>query len=1394
MTTAYEAGVRQQSVLGMTQHSLQWSSFIPYHVAAELAADPESPLTGRERRVASVALFADINGFTAISEALGAGERGGGEALTGILNSYFTPIIALIQSYGGIVAKFGGDSLTAFFPHEPGERAAVARRATACALAIQGQVARYRDIEAAGRVFTLRMRVGLAAGDLLCTVVGDPETRLESIVAGGVLDLAAEAEAAAAPGEVVIHRALMAELGHVRVEPRDSSITAATYFAVLRSAEIPDPAPLDPLPPLPEAAVRRIAAFLPPTIARRLGDGEASFVGEHRGVAVLFIAFDGLDYDGDPAVGAKLQQYLGQVFAVVRRYGGYVNKVDMGDKGSKALILFGAPVAHEDDAERVMQCALELRALTERGAFLPEGPLQSDELPGVAPARQLSAIAVRMGVTTGSVFSGQVGSASRQEYTVIGDAVNLAARLMQAAGPGQILVAGPARRAAGPRFSWAGQAELRVKGRAATVVAAVLAGAGAAPAGGQQAQRAMVGRMAELAELRERAEMALRGRGQVVAISGEAGIGKSTLALASLGDAEAVGFRCLTGECVSYRSASSYLVWRPVLRGLLGLDAAWTGERQLRHLEQQLGALDQRLAQRLPLLGPLLGLAIAESELTAGLEGEARKTATETLVCDLMALAAGPVAIVLEGCDWIDPLARDLLLAVARRIVGLPVLIILTFRGAPDEREDWIAPMRGGGLHHMTELALRELPGPEVEALVAATVARHFGPDAVAPLALVELVASRAQGNPLFVEELLALVHDRGVDLADAEAVAGLELPDSLHSLVLSRIDRLDEGAQTALKVASVIGQEFSPRWLAGVHPPLAEGARLDRQLETLRRSDLAVLERASPEPSYMFRHVITRDVAYTSLARATRSGLHERAGAYIERAYAGELERHLDLLAYHYGLSDNQIKQREYFYRAGLAAQLAFAAEAAASFYERLLPLLHRGERSAVLLRLGEVLRHCGRWDEAEARFREALDLAPDHATAGRARLALGALETRRGEYGAARQWLAQSRNDFAAARERGGDGEALEQLGMVAWYTGDYDTALTLLEQALALGGAGDPRRAAQMLNNVGLVYWARHELGRALDCFERSLRMATEAGNRQHAGVAVGNIGNVHLDRGDYGKALDCYLQKLQSALDIGDRMELGICIGNIGAIYEGQGEYARATICFSRSLELALDLGDQLGVGVALWNLGTAAMGEGRLDESEALFERSAALLGAIDATYELCACKASQAELASRRGAHAAAMALLSEALVLAEASGHADTALRCKLLSAECGRALGWQRPGDAATVVARLFSECTSDKERAAVHYTLARVDGARADDRAAAARLYRELHMRTPDAEFRRRYLALMGVALPQPAPLPPLPIAVLEPHVDQAAILGRVADLIDDLCAPVAVAQAA
>ena len=1354
------------------QSFVPWGSFVPYHIASELGANPVAELVGAERRLPAIALFADISGFTTLSEAL-AGGPAGAEELTGILNAYFTPIIALIQSYGGIIGKFGGDSLTAFFPIEAGIDHPTPRRAVACALALQASSSRYAALETSSGSFTLAMRVGLADGSVYCTVVGDPASRLEPIIAGSVLKRAAAAEAAAAPAEVVVPASMLASLGWARTAPRGERDGMA-FHAVLRSADIPNPNPLAPLPPFSEAAVRRIGAFLPPTIAQRLHAGRLAFIGEHRAVTSLFVGFSGFDYD-DPAVGAALHPYLAQIFAIVQRYDGYVNKVDMGDKGSTLLILFGAPVSHEDDTARALQCALDLREMQNAKCKMQTPASENDSAPtaqavsmesgSAAPAdADILRFAFCIGIASGFVFSGQVGSTLRQEYTVIGDAVNLACRLMQAAAPGEILAADDTARLGNGGFHWAEPRTLQLRGRSGAVAAHPLVAARAVPEPNTaNAPAHLLGRSLELAFLQERLELALEGRGQVVSLGGSAGVGKSALA-AALGEAAQLrGAAWLSGECVSYRTASPYLVWRPILRGLLGLADSAPPEAQAKLVVARLAAIDARLPPLLPLLGHMLGLSVPESELTIGMEAAARKAATEALVGELLTAAASeqPLLILIENCQWIDALSRDLLLALARRCASLPLLLLLAYRGAPEAREEWAAPLRAAQLPHFGELRLGDLEPADAAALVELVYRRRNSRGAPSE-ALVEQVLARTQGNPLFIVELLGMLHERGPD-AERAAAEGMELPDTLHRLVLSRIDRLGESARTVLKVASVVGQEFSANWLVGVYPALGLSEALDRPLDELRRSELAILGHGGVEPAYSFRHVITREVAYESLSTVLRTDLHARVGGYIEARYAADLDPFLDLLAHHYSMSDNRAKQREYLLRAGIAAQAAFANEAAVSFYERLLPLLAEREQSDVLLRLGQVLRHIGRWDAAERQFRAALRLAHDQLGAARCRLEQGDLLRRRGDP-SAQEWLEAARRSFVAANNAPGISEAERQLGLMALAQGDYPRALNAFEQAIKPGSdAADPNRTSLLLVNLGAVFYTTGDLARALDCFERSLRLAAQAGNRQRVGVAVGNLGGIYHVRGDYSKALDCYTQKLHCALEIGDRLEMCISIGNLGHIYEDQGEFARATSCYLRSLELALELGDRMGVGMALLGLGTVAIAEGELAHSEALVGQAEVVFAAMEATYELADGRVLRAELAARSGANGLARALLLEAGELAEAAGNDEAAGRCALLALQLDHKRGALSDDMAVALLRERLELLTNDERRAELLLALVRIDGTQAAARAAAAGLYRALHMATAKLAYRRAYLELMGVALPSPPPLPAPPAPV-------------------------------
>ena len=1340
-------------------HSV-WQSYLPYQVARDLVDHPHADPVGREQRLEAVVLFADISGFTAISEALGATGKAGAEELTLILNSYFEPMIDLIHSYGGSVGKFGGDAMTAFFPYTPATRSAVIPRAVQCAVEMQGRMGDYAAIRTRAGTYGLTMNAGLAAGPILITIVGDPAVRLEYVIAGSALDRCADAEHCADAGEVIVHRTLADAGGDIEyVEKR------APFDRVASLHGRQETAPLAPLDALSPALAKTFSAYLHPTIAQLIRDGQSSFINAHRKVTVLFANFAGFDYDADSGAGAKLQAYLLQVIRIVHRYDGHLNKVDMGDKGSKYIALFGAPVAHEDDEERALRCALEL-------VQLPDVPLS-------------------IGVNTGFVYCGQVGSAARQEYTVMGDAVNLAARLMQIARPGQIVVSDATRSTVAEGFTWGPGMSVKVKGKTVPVDAYPLSGLKRQhDLRFQEPHYAlpMVGREAELRAVEVRVERALAGEGQIIGITAEAGMGKSRLAAEIIKLVLERGFTGFGGECLSHGISSSYLVWGNILRGLLAIDPSLTGEEQAARLEDALAAVSPGLASRAPLLGRVLSIPIPENDLTRSLDARLRKALLESLLVETVRYKArvSPLLLVLEDCHWIDPLSNDLLEAVGRGIVDLPVLMLVVYR--PPE----ITAVRPKVTHlrYFCQICLTEFTQREAERLIGLKMVHLFGTLGSVPAGFVERITERAQGNPFYIDEMINLIKDRKLDPNDPQVFQALDLPDSLHSLIISRIDQLAEQAQTTLKVASVIGRLFKATWLWGVYPDLGAPEQVRRQLDQLSRLDITPLNRSDPELEYLFKHIVTREVAYESLSLATRTMLHEQIGLYIERSYADSLDRYIDLLAHHYGRGGNLAKQREYFHKAGSAAQDAYANEIAIDYYRRLLPLLPEAERSGVLLELGKVLQLVGQWSPAEETYRRALQLAReanDTHTRARAELAIGILLRVRGAYAEAMTWLERVRGGFEELDDQKGLAGVLLEIGIVHWSRADYSSALACFQEGLELSTRmGDQRGVYRAVGNQGIVYKSQGDYARALACHQQCYQVATELGDRLGVSVAAGNRGNVYLEQGDYLHALECHSENLGVAQELGYRQGVGIAIGNMGDVYLSQGEYATALACFFHNLRIALELGDRLGVSFAAWNIAKVFLYQGRYAQAGKFLSPAVTLGRILDAPYDLCDYLYTCAELYLLQGQVAAAGVANDEALQIAHQLDHREVQFAGWLLDVRLRAAAGQLDLPAAVAEIERHSGEWTDEAEQAAIRYEIWRLDPRQELACQEAADMYAALFARTPNIEYRQRYQELTAERLPAPPALPPLPELVPLTPVDLAPLLKQVEGLIAELSA--------
>ncbi len=1331
-----------------------WASFVPHYLAKTLIEHPAAKSLGQEQRFEAAVLFSDIAGFTVISEALMATGRRGSEELTRILNSYFEPMIALIHAHGGIIGRFGGDSISVLFPLAAGGAVQAARQALACAQKMQSRMSNYAALATQAGQFSLAMKAGLAIGPLFCTTVGEPGTRLEYIIAGEALELAAEAEHRAERGQIVAHRSLCEKIEEL------APCKGQDPFGVVDPREIPaQPVPLPRLGQPSSRAAQILAAFIHPSVAERIRDEQISFINEHRKVTVLFVGFGGFDYCGDSQVNPKLQRYFGRVVQVIQRYDGYLNKIDMGDKGSLYLVLFGAPIAHEDDAERALRCALDLRSL------------------GDAP--------VHIGVNTGFVFSGQVGSVLRQEYTVMGDAVNLAARLMQAALPGQILVSEATYQEAGKDFDWRGQEDVQVKGKAREITIFSLRGLRARRSLHLQEidyALPMVGRKAELDLIDGRIGRVLQGKGQIVGICAEAGMGKSRLAAEAIQHAYGRGLSGYGGECLSHGTTTSYLVWRNILRGLFGLTPGANHENQLAMLEAGLARIDQQFLARLPLLAAVVNLSIPENDVTRGMEARLRKESLEALLVACIAHKARqePLLLVLEDCHWIDPLSNDLLETVGRALADLPVLLLVIYRPAEAHGEQPGVKRFG----YFAEIQLTEFNSVEADELIRLKLRQLFGPAAQLPPAIGARITERAQGNPFFIDEMVNLIRDRQLTTDNGEALSSLELPSSLHGLIISRIDQLAEKTKTTLKVASVIGRTFRAAWIWGIYPEAGSPAQVKRQLTELSHLDITPLDKPEPELEYLFKHIITREVAYESLADATRAMLHLQTGRYIEQQYPAEIDRYLDLLAYHYGLSADQQKQRLYFRKAGDAARANYANEAALTYYQRLLPLCQEHEKSEIMLIMGEIWQLTGKWEEAESIFRQALahcEQRGDAPALARCQLALGILLRHKGQFSDALRWLECARNGFES--EPVGDQlvNCLREIGVVAWSQGDLDTALAHFQHCRQLAEASYDRRSTyRAIGNIGIVYQFQGDYDQALAYFKQGYQLAQEIDDRQGMATLIGNMGNIYLERGEYGNAFSCYSSNLNIAIELGDLLGINIAVGNMGIVYWQQGDYESALACQIYNLHIAMQMGDLPGISMALWYLTSIKMRQGDLLAADDLIQRAIRIAQDIDIPYELCDYLYSQAEVHALQGRYTSANQIITEALRLADEVEHLGIRFKGQVLAQKLAVLLGHLSVREAEQVLEKI-TEASKDNwqdesEQALVAYTLWKLEPGRDAHQSLAASLYRALYERIPNIDYKNRYEELTHARLPDPPGLPALPEIVTRNLVSLKALLER------------------
>ncbi|MCP4422136.1 MAG: tetratricopeptide repeat protein [Chloroflexi bacterium] len=1163
------------------------SNYIPIDVRHAASNNQTLP-----EHLQGAALFADISGFTPLTEALALelGPMRGGEELTVHLNHVYNALIAELHRFGGSVISFSGDAITCWLDEDDG------RRAIASALAMQAAMDAFANIQTvSGMIVSLGLKTAVTTGPVRRFTVGDPDYCLVNTMAGRTLERLAAAEHQAERGDLIVDEETAVSLQDIlAIAAWRTDAAAGQRFAVVTGMTLN--VPETPWPDLPDDALNdeTKSAWLLPPVFERLHRGLGEFLAELRPAYALFLRFTGIDYDGDPGAPEKLDIFIREVQRILTRLDGSLLQLTIGDKGSYLYAAFGAPIAHEDDAVRVANTALALKDI-------------AAGLPFLEP--------VQIGVTAGRMRTGAYGSVTRRTYGVLGDAVNLSARLMATAQPGQILVSETAKAVMGDRFVWESLPDMRVKGKTELVTLSRLVGVKKDRLVGllePQYQLPMVGRKAEAALFMEKVTAVTQNSGQVVGVTGEAGMGKSRLTAELIQTARQQGLVAFGGECESYGTTASYLVWRGIWRGFFDLDVSLSVGAQIALLTTRIEQLDAALLPRLPLLGAALNLAIPENDLTQSLDAKVRKASLEEMLTRCLQAHTQPLLLALEDCHWLDDLSRDLIKTISEQIANLPIMLLLVYRPLDSVQEQ---PLPVTQLDHFTEIELAEFSAEETEQLVTLKLEQFFGAETTVPQNLLARITKQAAGNPFYIEEMLNYLHDLGVNIRETAVLDKIDLPTSITALVLSRIDQLNESQQLTIKVASVIGRLFRASMLWGVYPDLPM-ENVQQNLELLSHLELTPMDTPEPELTYLFKHIVTQQVAYDSLLFATRATLHEQIGLHIEHTYADNLPQYLNLLAFHFEHSNNEEKKQTYLIQAGEAAQADYANQAAIVYFTKALPLLTGTDEIDLLLKLGKARELTGDWEGAGEAYETAVSIAAqldDQALLAWGQTALGELWRKRNEYETAADWFVSAQKTFELLDNTAGVGQVLHFAGTLAAQQGNYTLANQRYRQSLAMRQeSGDRENEAQVLNCLGIVALYLGDNERARQYYETALAIQEELGNRWTIGALLNNLGQLAIDSGQYKYAG----QQLERARiiwqEIGERWATTNTLHNLANVARDEEDTKQAMQLYAESVTGWRALDDNWGLAYWLEDMGLFYLTQSAPERVVELMSAAAAL--------------------------------------------------------------------------------------------------------------------------------------------------------------------------------------
>lgn len=1138
-------------------------------------------------------LFIDISGFTDMTSSLMQNGKEGAEVVSAVINNIFTPAIALIQQHGGFIATFAGDAFTAVFPAHIVERELLS--ATTAALGIIKAFQEFGRQDTRFGIYQLSVKTGLALGSVNWQIISTAN-QSAYYFQGEAIDRAAECEHYATIFDLITDEKVKINLfKHAEFTPKSEGFYKLTDFY--------DYADIKPKVNI-QLDLDKICNFVPEVICQMRSRGE------FRDIISCFISFE---------VSADLIAQLTRVMDLCIAYGGYFNKIDFGDKGGVILILFGAPLAREKIFIRSADFMLEVLAIKE--------------------------FVCRAGLTFGTAFTGFVGSIEREEYTALGETVNLSARLMMHAPSRGIFLDSRMAAECEKEYRINNLGNFKFKGFSTELPVFSLIGKKADNSSQiDNYEQNIIGRTRELSEIRQKIDEFISNKTPAtIIVEGLAGIGKSRIVQAVRHEYFAkkdskINWIILPCDEILKKSFNPLIHY---LKDFFQIDDMNSKEKIAQDFDIFFNKflLDIKTSFRSDLfnsrdfLAALLDISSPES-LYAQLDAKDRLEQTkQALTCFFSALSTvKPIVMQIEDAHWLDAETAAWLQRFFKQI-SVPILLVATSR----LNDDGSSLNLFAGYPAKTSIILNGFQDHELKQMILYRIKSYNLILKTIPADLFTFIKEKSEGNPFFCDQILLyltenkLLDKNGMLIKTTDAI-----PSSISSIILARVDRLATEVRETIKTASVLGREFSVEILTAMLKNITVS-------DTLKSGEQEVIWNHLSEIKYIFHHALIRESIYEMQLKEQLRKLHNLAAEAIENLYQDKLETCYHDLADHYLKAENTDQSCKYLMLAAKDAEVKYQNRVALELYSKLLNVLENSNQTDqdtylyALIHSGTINYMTGEVIVAEKFHKKAIETAQSNKNLLRlseAKRYLGNIHLDRGELQEAFDLYEECEKISKSIGDFEGLAFALSNIGKIYWMINDskaleyykkrlkimedlknekeiarslyliatyYQTfensslALKYYKQAIAL--AKSCKILSIELNsigNMGLIYYNLQNYSLAKKCFNNQAKFSIKTGNKLTEANATGNIGLIHYDLADFKKALKYFNHKYSIVTKLNNIKEIIITSGNIGDIYFEIGNYSEAEKYYNDQLNLSIQSKDKRNEADACGNLGNLQM--------------------------------------------------------------------------------------------------------------------------------------------------------------------------------------------------------